>query len=56
MKKAFLVFALALFLPLSAFALTFTSHVQFGSSGSEATALQNILIQQGFLAPSGSTG
>jgi len=56
MKKALLVFALALFLPLSAFALSFTSHLQVGSTGAEVTALQNILIQGGFLAASGPTG
>src|SRR6266849_533341 len=56
MKKSLLVFSLALFLPLSALADTFTLHLAFGSSNKEVSALQTILIQQGFLAATGPTG
>ena len=42
-----LLFALAF--PLFAFATTFTCPLVVGSTGSDVTALQQILVQQGFL-------
>src|SRR5882672_9254396 len=56
MKRGLLFFVLALLVPSLALADTFTLHLAFGSTGTQVTALQNILIQQGFLAASGPTG
>ena len=56
MKKTLLVFALALVLPSLALADTFTLHIAFGSTGTQVSSLQSILIQQGFLAATGPTG
>src|SRR6267154_5432999 len=56
MKKALLGFALALLLPTLALADTFTLHLAFGTNNKEVSALQSVLIQQGFLAATGPTG